>query len=149
MAWTYDRTGDHLAVNFANTAKQPLGIFGDLVEFARQMGLLSDEGASALLARGERDPARIEALHREALKFRDALFRGFTEGAGGGLPAAADLEVINRYVARLRIGPRLGWEFASPDGLDGLVGPIVQAAAELLTGDQRRFVRVCGAPDCG
>jgi predicted RNA-binding Zn ribbon-like protein len=57
---------------------------------------------------------------------------------------------LNRHVARLRVTGALDWSYAAgPDELEGVLGPVVSAAAGLLTSEQARSrVRSCGAPDC-
>lgn len=157
-AWQFDRTGDHLALDLANTisdrkGEHPIDRLTDyarLVEFARQTDLVSQAEARRLLARAAAAPGEAAQVQRGAVALRDALY-GIFEGAVRGTPApAACLEVFNRFVARLRIGGDLGWTFATEaSGLDGFVGRIVLEAVRLATGDGRGRVRLCEASNCG
>jgi len=155
--WTFDRTGGHLALDFANTvsnrhtppASEHLGSYDDLVEFARQTGLIPAPEAKRLTRLGEQRPDVAAAVLAEAVALREALYRIFTAVASATTPRASDVAVLNAHHARFRLDERFRWEWsARPDGLDAFLGPIVRAAIDLLTSDRRDRVSLCAEETC-
>jgi predicted RNA-binding Zn ribbon-like protein len=153
----FDLCGDHLAVNFANTVSarhtaspiERLVDYPALVAFARQSGVIPLTRATKLLAWAQREPALARLLLDEALVLRDALYRLFAEVAAQRRPDARDLGELNRWAKRLELGVDLKWRWAAGDQApDALLAPIVEAALALLTDEQRRRIRICGADDC-
>lgn len=156
-SWQFDRTGGHVALDFANTvserqSEQPvehLGGYDALVEFGRQTALVTPAQAERLRETAARDPDAAARVMTEAVALREALYRIFTEVALGRAPSADALFTLNAFVARLRIGPDLDWTWQAGDaGLDAPLGAVVRAALELLTGDLRERIGRCGNPDC-
>ena len=153
----FDLCGGHLALDFANTLGdrhgdapvERLPAYGDLLAFAQQSGVVSAARARALAAAARRAPARAEAVRRDAVALREAIYALFAAVVAGDPPDPADLAVLNRHVARQRVTPelRMGWEIA-PDELDAPLGPIVCDAVELLTGPQRARVSRCASDTC-
>lgn len=155
--WTFDLSGGHLALDFANTVSQRhtdqpierLAGYGDLVEFARQTGLVPEEEAQELRERAAGRPAEAAAVSREAIDLREALYGIFAATAAGEEPRRPDLEVLNGQLGRFRLGPGFRWEWASrPGGLDSFLGPVLRAALDLLTSGPRDRIRMCSADDC-
>jgi predicted RNA-binding Zn ribbon-like protein len=155
--WKFDRTAGHLALDFANTvsnrhappAIERLGSYGELVEFARQTGLVLEAEARRLAQLGEQRPDVADGVLAEAVALRDALFRIFEAVATEATPRASDIAVLNAHHARFRLDERFRWEWsARPDGLDAFVGPVVRAAIDLLTSDQRQRIRRCADDSC-
>ena len=161
----FDLSGGQLALDFANTvedrpAAQPddrLRRYGDLVAWARQAGLLTDDRARALLRRGAARPAEAMAVLPRAVALREAIYRIFLAVGGGGEPAPADLAALNGALAdalaRARLVPAEGgagfaWGWADDDALDRMLWPVVRAAADLLVGEDLARTRVCSAHDC-
>src|SRR6266498_2266978 len=154
--WQFDRTGDHLALDFANTVSsrhtdQPIERLPDyhaLVSFARQTRIVSAAQAARLDAWAEAEPDTAARVRDDAILLREALHRLFNAVAESRPPAAADLEALNERIVRLRLGPDLGWHWDDPAAPDALLAPVVRAAVELATSAERERVRICGADDC-
>jgi len=156
--WQFDRCGDHLALDFANTVSEretaaPIERLQDyeaLVAFAEQCGLVAAARARRLrkLAR-QRPEAAAVALNR-AVALRDAVYALFRAIARGEAAAEEDLDTLNAEVPRLRLGAdlSLGWRDGEND-LDGFLGAVVTAALTLATDAAvRSRVHLCEAPDC-
>ena len=155
--WTFDRTGGHLALDFANTvsnrhtppATDHLATYADLVEFARQTGLVPVAEAQRLARLGVQRSDAAAAILAEAVALREALYRIFAAVAGGTTPRASDIAVLNAHHARFRLDERFRWEWsARPDGLDAFLGPVVRAAIDLLTSERRDRVSTCADETC-
>jgi predicted RNA-binding Zn ribbon-like protein len=154
--WTFDRTGDHLALDFANTVSsrhtdRPIERLPDyhaLVSFARQSQLVSAAEAAHLDAWAEAEPDTAARVHDDAIVLREALHRLFSAVAASRPPDAADLDVLNERVARLRLGADLAWHWDDPAAPDALLAAVVRGAVELATGAERDRIRVCDADDC-
>lgn len=158
MAQQFDLCGDHLALDFANTASEsvsaaPLERLPDypaLVRFARQTGIVGSTQARDLLAVAERDSAAAKRAHGRALVLRNALYRLLAAVARSEPARRCDIDVLEGQLWRLRIGDdlALGWR-ADESKLDSLLGPITHAAFTLATDPSSRGrVRLCEAPDC-
>ena len=151
--YQFDLTGGSPPLDLANTlggkhrVEEHLHGYEDLVAFARQDGLVSDEVAARLRAGAAARTAEAEAVLRRAKELREALFRLFAEGA------TAELAVLNRELsvamAQLRVDEGLGWAWADEETrLDRPLWPIARQAAEMLVSGQRQRVRECAAGDC-
>jgi len=154
----FDRTADHLALDFANTVDgrrnnapvERLPDYAALVRFAREFELVTAARATRMLAWAEASPEAARAVRLTVVKLREALYRLFGAIADGERAGDADLALLNEQVARLRLGADFAWHWA--DGTqapDAFLLPIVRAAVELLTGEGRARVRRCEADDCG
>jgi len=181
--YQFDLSGGIACLDFVNTIsdrdlpvpREHVNRYDDLIAFAHQAGLVSDELAAGLRAEAARQPEGAEATRRRALALREALFRVFTTVATEGAPPADDLAHLNREMsaalAQLRVdrregnrpalGPGVGdgddedagaygWAWAEPASrLDAPLWPLVRQAAELLVGADLKRVRECAASDCG
>ncbi|WP_137390175.1 CGNR zinc finger domain-containing protein [Rhodoligotrophos defluvii] len=148
-----------LCLDFINTvhwreAAQPverLGCFADLVEWARQMELLSPSAAREALERARTLPDQDRGTLRHAMSFRETLYRIFIATIRGQAPEPADLEVLTRMAGQAAIASVLvphGSHFVlrRPDAdadLDSMLATIAVSAMELLTSPDLRRVRQC------
>jgi predicted RNA-binding Zn ribbon-like protein len=154
--WQFDRTGDHLALDFANTVSsrhtgapiERLPDYRALVSFARQTQLLSAAQAARLCAWAEAEPDTAARVRDDAVLLREALNRLFTAVAGSRPPDPGDLALLNERAARLRLGQDLRWHWDDEAAPDALLAAVVRSALELLTSSERERVRICGADDC-
>ena len=153
----FDRCSGHLALDFANAVSgrhsaSPVDLlpsYAELLAFARQCEVAPSAQLRRLEKRAALDPGAARAARREAVDLREALYRMFAAVAEERTVEADDLSVLNRALARMRLGRDFEWEWsAGPDALDSLLAPIVRAALALVTGDLRHRVRVCAASDC-
>jgi predicted RNA-binding Zn ribbon-like protein len=156
--WTFDRTGSHLALDFANTVSgrsspapiERLPYYADLLEFARQTNILREPDVRALEAKAKKHAPRAEKTNVRARALRDALFGIFTALAHKWRPALGDIAVLNEHVGRVFLDAELNWayETSGDEGLETVLGPIVLAALELIETPQRDRVRICGSDTC-
>jgi predicted RNA-binding Zn ribbon-like protein len=133
-----------------------LRAYGDLVSWARQAGVISEDAARKVAARAERDPRGAARALAKAKDLREATFRVFAAEAAGRRPAPEDLDRLNafvrdayahRAVARTPAGYEWTWD-AQLESFDSLLWPVVRSAVELLTSGELERVRECGAADC-
>ena len=167
--WKFELLGGRLCLDFANTVsgirevdpRDRLLDYASLVSWGRQSGAIGEPQARRLLVEARRRPAEAEAVFREAVKLREAVYEAFLAFAQDREPSKADLDVVNAALGRalshrrLRRGGTccaLGWDEA-PGALDAMLWPVAASAAELLvSGEDLALVRVCGLFDsreCG
>jgi predicted RNA-binding Zn ribbon-like protein len=158
----FELTGGRLCLDFVNTVsgdragkpRERLATYAELLAWSRQAGAVEPDHAARLLAEAGRRPADAEAVLRDALALREALYGTFTAVAAGGEPAAADLARLSDHLARAlahrriaRAGPAccaLAWS-DPPDALDAPLWRVAASATDLLTSEtDLRRVRVCG-----
>jgi predicted RNA-binding Zn ribbon-like protein len=164
--YRYEFSGGRLCLDFVNTVsgdragqpKERVAAYADLVGWARQAEIVDDAGARRLLAEARRRPDDAEAVKREALALREALYRIFTAIADGGEAPADDLALLSSHLARALAHRRLvrgggpaccalAWS-DPPGALDAPLWRVAASAAELLTsGPDLARVRVCGLHD--
>ena len=161
----FELTGGALCLDFANTvdnrpaaARERLQSYGDLVAWAEQAGVVDATAAAELRAEEARRPGAAESALAGARALREAIYGIFSARAGGGAVPAGAVATLNAALApslaRLRLDPgpegAFGWRWSLEDGaLDGLLAPIVDSAAELLTSSDLARVRECEADTCG
>lgn len=158
MPDSFDLSGNHLALDFANTVSERhtdrpvdrIPGYADLVAFAHQTGLIDSARAAALAERATDEPIAAAAAREAAVELREALYALFADVARGRSPAAADVARLDDEVGRLHIDSDLSWTWRDDvDALDDFIGAIVHAAIELATDPARRDrIRICQAPDC-
>ncbi|MER5178398.1 ABATE domain-containing protein [Streptomyces sp. NPDC002896] len=148
--------GGRVCLDFVNTLrdrwKEPreaLRAPGDVARWLHGAGLLVDR------ARADDGP---ESALCSAVALREAIDRAVLSAAGGELPAAADIAVLNEASAAaprpalqlILSGGRLAASSAShaaEEPTAGL-GLVAQDAIELLLSPEIRRVRICGAERC-
>jgi predicted RNA-binding Zn ribbon-like protein len=158
----FDWSGGHPALDFVNTLDerplpQPiehLGGYPELVRFAELAGLITPKQAGRL--RKRRGPG-IEQIAGDARKLREELFAVLTAAHRReklprlqlrGLTAAISRAHAARMLAGSN-GPGItGYDWASPDAAEVLLHASALAIADLLTGEDRKRIRKCGASDC-
>jgi len=164
--WIFHRSGGSLCLDLANTVSwrrshQPierLPAYGDLVEWARQSGILTAPAARALEREGRRRPATAARILARTRALREAIYRVSAGLAGGSPPAATDLAHVDRefhdalqhlHLTRARSGLTLAWS------LDGGPPPALplwaaaRSAADMLTSANPRRLKTCPASNCG
>jgi predicted RNA-binding Zn ribbon-like protein len=163
-AWTFHLGYGALCLDFSNTVSwrgsstpvDHLLTYGELIRFAQQSRLLSEDDARQLQREATRRPrVAIRAL-QQAVTLREALYRIFVRIADGRSSLAADLKTLNvsfpRALGHLRIGPAddgFAWKWQSdPQALDRLMWPIIRDAAVFLTSADLSRLRACANPQC-
>ena len=163
--YRYELSGGRLCLDFVNTVsgdrsagpRERMATYADLVGWSRQAEAIEDEHARRLLAEAARRPADAEAVQRQALALREALYRVFTSVVEGGTPAEPDLNLLSEHLARglshrriARTGkPCCALSWSDPDGaLDAPLWRVAASAAELLVSEvDLGRVRRCGLHD--
>lgn len=158
----FEYSGGALCLDFANTwgnradaSSDRLGSVSDLLRWAAGAGIVTADERSELESRADRHDGHDRQVFAFALELREAIYRVCAAAAEGGPPAAEDVAVLN--VALLSVprqelccgGACCEWRW--PDGgtdLNRVLWPVVQSAAELITGTDVDRLRQCGAPDC-
>lgn len=150
--------GGQLALDFANTVhwhRRPapvelLDTYAQWVAWARAAGLLTRAQGAQLLARAEAEPRAAERARQHALALREAIYRLCVAAVEGRRPAPADLERLHQALTeaaawrRLTPGPAgYAWRWTLTDHLRAMLGPVAQAAADLLASPQLGRVRQC------
>jgi predicted RNA-binding Zn ribbon-like protein len=153
----FDLCGGHLALDFTNTLTHRqdavptdhLTSFTDLVAFFEQSGSLPPVAARGARRWSEQHPGLAKRLLASAIELREALYRIFAGVVEAKAPSAADLRVLNAWIARRRLDESFAWAWSDgEDGPDAFLAPLVERAVDLLTGDQRSRVKLCEADDC-
>lgn len=159
----FELTGGELCLDFANTVdarptearRELLAEYDDLIRWSVQAGVITAQTAKRLRKKATQNRRQASTALRRARLLREAIFEVFNASAQGVSPAIAALDVVNKHViaafSRLRIGPSEGgfqWQWEEDDALDRMLWPVARSAAELLTSDRLKRVRVCSAAEC-
>ncbi|HEX7127885.1 MAG TPA: ABATE domain-containing protein [Thermodesulfobacteriota bacterium] len=155
-------SGNHLAVDFANTVVSPDGAgdtlrrYEDLIAFLVAAGGATRQEARRLRAMAEADPRGAAGALAAARGLREALRAIFGARAEGRALAPEWIEVVNGALAvgegrealvpsgrgfRRRVVPRR-------EGPESALVGIARAAAEVIEAGERARVRRCGHPAC-
>jgi predicted RNA-binding Zn ribbon-like protein len=130
--------------------------FDDLVRWGTVAGGLSPAEAQGMERAARAMPARAARVLARARGLREALYRLFVAVAQRRRPDPADIEVLNRELARARTRERLApgsrrfeltW-VADSHALDRVLWPVARSAADLLQSDELGRVRRCDGGDC-
>ena len=149
------------ALDFANTVggsrerqtHDHLSRYADLVEFARQGGLVTESHATKLIAAARSDPSGALDVLQRGIRLREAIWDAFTRKTA--VPSK-DLAAISDEAARAAGHMRLGrdgsafsWTWGDELELDRVLWPVARSAVELLTSEvNRSAVRECESETC-
>lgn len=164
VRWTFHVGYGSLCLDFANTVSwrgsgapvDHLPSYGELIRFARQVGLVSKAEAGRLRRDAARRPEAATRVLREALELREALYRTFAGLVAGRPLLPSDVAIVNARLpgalAHLQITPaddRFVWGWAGdPQALDRLLWPLARDAAVFLTSADLSRLRTCANPNC-
>jgi predicted RNA-binding Zn ribbon-like protein len=164
----FDLDAGTLCLDFVNTLdarldsqpKEFLTDYWHLAVFGLETQSLAATAVARLKTAAEVDPSAADAMLREAIDLREALYQIFLAVSENRTPGAA-LDVLNAWVARTaphgHIAPTddgFTWEWdntasAHSEPLDLPLWPVVRDASELLLHGDLTRVRTCAAHDCG
>lgn len=128
----------------------------DLLQWAREAGLLSSADHDRLAAHYDRKPREAAAALAKGTTVRDLLLAIFGGIAHGRPVSSQRLSELNAALAhapgRLRLHRNSGrieteWTSAG-DGLQEVLFAVLASAAELLASDRLGRVRECASADC-
>jgi predicted RNA-binding Zn ribbon-like protein len=155
---TMDLSGGDVALDFVNTAsarsvgplQEKLHTYADLVTWAERVGIVDEANGRRLRRAAARD-SRADIVLERGRTLREAIYRLFTRSEAD----PDDLAVLSRESGqgathrRIEQGPD-GYRYAWPETaeLDGILGRVAVAAAELLTSPERDRVHECASHDC-
>ncbi len=164
VRWTFHVGYGSLSLDFANTVSwrgsgapvDHLPSYGELIRFARQVGLVSEAEAGRLRRDAARRPEAATRVLWEALELREALYRTFAGLVAGRPHLPSDIAIVNARLpgalAHLQIAPaddRFVWGWAGdPQALDRLLWPVARDAAVFLTSADLSRLRTCANPNC-
>ena len=158
--------GGDVCLDFCNTlggkrgsrTREHLNSYIDFLSWCRQAGLLEPQHAEALARRASRKREEAAGVLAQTVGVREALYRIFAAIIEDKSIPKADLTTLNSELAitlgRLRVSPQakhsFGWSWAQDHALDRPLGPVVRAAAHLLTDNARLHqLRRCNGDNCG
>jgi len=158
--------GGALCLEFVNTYEwrgtsksiDRFGSAGDVVHWARCVGLIDSRDVERLRVIITDVPDRAVAFLERARSFREAVFSALVEATHRGPISASSLAPVNLHLSSLlsrievtasddagqpniRVGP--------PDlCLTSILTEVAWSFLDLLRADERRFVKQCAWPDC-
>ena len=161
--------GGVVCLDFVNTVgsrltdhpSEYLRSYEDLLDWARQAGLLSPEETEGLSRQAMLDPEGARETLSRALALREALHRVISRAIAGESQDETDLSALNRELSvalsHLRVMPAdstygWGWDWSGDDGgapLDSPLWSVAKSAAELLTSPKLDRVKLCAGEGCG
>lgn len=160
----FEYIGGDLSADFTNTRSgryqgpghEHIQTYADLVEFARQAGVLRPSEAKRLIAEAESRPEKATQIHRRGVALREAIWRGFARIAQVKEPAREDVELIAAEAAEalarremVKTSAGHAWEWPETDELVRPLWPIASAAADVLTSEaDRAHLRECADGTC-
>jgi predicted RNA-binding Zn ribbon-like protein len=162
----FELSGGALCLDFANTVskrKVPdemcdyLATYSDLLAFAAQSRYLPAEFVRTLAMVSQSTPqAAAKALQR-GRRLREAIYRTFQACVYDRPATADDVNLIRNMTVEgwkhtwlTKIGQRYAWQPKRGEitQFDGLLWPIAHSAADLLTSERLKKVRMCEARTC-
>ena len=153
-----------LCLEFANTIHnsraedngEELHAISDLLQWAKEAGLLSSAHHDRLAAHYSRNPREAAAAVAKGTAIRDLLLSIFAGVANGRSVSSQRLSELNAALAhapgllRVHKNPdRIETEWTSAtDGLPQVFFAVLASAAELLASDRLERIRECASADC-
>jgi predicted RNA-binding Zn ribbon-like protein len=161
--------GGVVSLDFVNTVgsrltdrpSEYLRSYEDLLDWARQAGLLSPEETEGLSRQAMMDPEGARETLSRALALREAIHRVISRAIAGESQDETDLSALNRELSvalsHLRVMPAdgtygWGWDWSRDDKgapLDSPLWSVAKSAAELLTSPKLGRVKLCAGEGCG
>ena len=160
----WELRGGVACLDFANTVgwhggERPveyLNRYPDLLSWCVSVGVLDGTEAEALGRRAELEPEAARVVLARAVLLREAVYSVFLAAAEGRDPSPSDLDVLNGELSGALARTRLtteaggfGWGWDGWAELDRPLWSVARSAAELLTSEGLRRVKVCMGEACG
>jgi predicted RNA-binding Zn ribbon-like protein len=161
--------GGVVCLDFVNTVgsrlndrpNEYLRSYEDLLDWARQAGLLAPEETEGLSRQAMLNPEEARETLSRALALREAIHRVISSAIASESQDESDMSALNRELSislsHLRVMPAdgaygWGWDRSGDGGgarLDSPLWPVAQSAAELLTSPKLDRVKLCAGEGCG
>jgi predicted RNA-binding Zn ribbon-like protein len=152
---------EDLCLDFLNTSNHThpkeewLNTYDDLVSWAVDVKLLSDDAAQYLWNIAAQHPARSRALYQEVVALRETVYRILLSIVRNQAPEAADLDALNTALAEAMSHMRLsfsgdgfGWDWeALVSDPKYPIWRVLWSARELLVSEALANVRQCEGCD--
>ena len=160
----FEFIADALCLDFANTIHnsraedkgEELHGISDLLQWAKEAGLLSSADHDRLAAHYNRTPREAAAALANGIAIRDVLLSIFAAIVNGRSVSPQRLSELNSALAQapglLRVhknSDRIEMEWTSAaDGLQQVLFAVLTSAGELLASDRLGQIRECASVDC-
>ena len=154
--------GGEVCLDLANTVDPRFGeprddylaSYRELVAWAAHARILSASEAERLVALGDRHPTQAERVRSRAVSLREAVYALFAPGSGRTEDGLAvlneELRAAAAHAVLVPAADAYARVYRSGDGLDPMLWPCAQSAAELLLAPARRArTGECDGEDCG
>lgn len=137
--------------------KDKLNGFEDLVDWAKEVGILKESSAKQLIYISSQKVKESKQIFDRAIALRESLFRIFRQIINGLEPFEPDIELLNKESTEARNmqklyygGDKFFWRFeTTSNDLSSIILPISLSGVELLMSDQIERVRQCPGENCG
>ena len=143
----FDYSSGSLCLDLANTwgdrsdaGKRPIIGYGDLLDWARGAGVVSEREHAELDKLVHREATRAFGVFRSAVELRDVVYRLCSATAAGEKPPDRDVAALNaalQTIPRQQLccgGECCEWEWpAEKPDLRQVLWPVIQSAADLVT----------------
>ena len=155
----YNTQTGWLCLDFANTVDwhasshpvESITNYSDLLEWSKQVGIISDVAADLLARKGEEKTAEAQAILHEARKLREAIYHIFSNMSHQHPVGQTDLNVLNEAIADTLSHSRLTpqdsgfvWDRDyNADKLNFILWPIIRSAVDLMTSEALQRVGQC------
>jgi predicted RNA-binding Zn ribbon-like protein len=159
MESKYNTKTGWLCLDFTNTVDwhasanpgETITEYADLIDWSKQVGIVSAGEADILSNIGKKKPAESQAVLNKAKVIREAIYNILSNISHGLGVKTYDLTVINKAVADMFFHSKLipkdnsfAWDWDSKrERLDFILWPIVRSAAELMTSEALERVGQC------
>jgi predicted RNA-binding Zn ribbon-like protein len=156
----FELVGGRLCLDFVNTlngsretgqTEEKLLTYADLVSWAKQTGIVTEQEARALLKEAARRPKMAAKVVSQAVALREAVYGIFYSTAHERPPAKDDMSTLNAALSEammhsevVRTPEGFHWRLSSEDdtALARVLWHVARSAAELLTSDEIGRARV-------
>lgn len=160
----FELSAGAICLDFANTIHnsravdngEELHAISDLLQWGKEVGLLTLGEHDRLALHYKRNPRKAAADLAKGIAIRDLLLSTFADVANGRSVSSRRLSELNSALeqapALLRVrknsdGLETKWTSVA-DGLQQVLFAVLNSAAELLASDRLGRVRQCGSPVC-
>ena len=136
--------------------KDKINNYGDLVDWAKTIGILNETTARNLVSLSDQKGKVTNKIFERAIKLRESLYRIFISIIENREPLKADIGVLNNECSAAREQQKLvyasrkfSWNYELSGEPDNMIWQVALSGAELLLSDQLKRVKQCPGTNCG